>query len=273
MHELNNNPWPTQFTLPCPTTNALHSVGVIKCTKTPKKNTFTIKLKLADTDTQPSTTNTTTTTIALAAMTQEVIYSHHVDMSIESIYQIMLNAMDIIWQLEDVPLNALHYEAFAIGKHGSSACTAINNTYNTTTTSTSTITYTLQQLLSMAEAYLVTTPTPTPTNNNRAAKTSKDTNSTANNNNNSNSINNTSNIGEDMKGMTYLKSGDIPMNFITHYLDILNLQNNTNTNNSNNRASNIVFPTPSLNFIPVHAENQDTALHATFRRSLAGLIR
>ena len=257
---MNNNPWPTQFTLPCPTTNALHSVGVIKCTKTPKKNTFTIKLKLADTDTQPSTTNTTTT-IALAAMTQEVIYSHHVDMSIESIYQIMLNAMDIIWQLEDVPLNALHYEAFAIGKHGSSACTAINNTSNTnTTTTTSTITYTLQQLLSMAEAYLVTTPTPTATNNNRAAKTSKDTNSTANNN--------SSNIGEDMKGMTYLKSGDIPMNFIAHYLDILNLQNNTNTNNSN-----IVFPTPSLNFIPVHAENQDTAFHATFRRSLAGLIR
>ena len=110
--ELNQNPWPSEFTVPAPVSGEQHSTGVVQCTKLPTiPHSFSFTLKYPD---QNST---------------RLLYSCRggVDTCAEVLFQQMLRAVDLIWRAEALQgLRAAAYDSFllpsiAAGEAGGSA--------------------------------------------------------------------------------------------------------------------------------------------------------
>lgn len=104
LSELNQNPWPSEFTMPVPTSQDLHTTGVVQCKKLPNiPHSFILTLKYPD---HPS---------------GRILYSRDINIRTEMLYQHMLRTFDLVWQQENVELSAVYYEAFVIGNTGAIA--------------------------------------------------------------------------------------------------------------------------------------------------------
>lgn len=104
LSELNQNPWPSEFTVPAPVSQELHTTGVVQCKKLPHiPHSFMLTLKYPG---HPA---------------GRILYSHAIDVRTEMLYQQMLRSFDLAWQQEDVQLSAMGYESFLIGGTGAIA--------------------------------------------------------------------------------------------------------------------------------------------------------